>query len=82
MLDDAAHQAVIFGALCAQPEVAARVVLDSLERLAGPLGERLARTPWMAPYAPALAFVIVTVGLTALSVTLAVLVCPSVSVRV
>ena len=33
-------------------------------RLAGPLGERLARTPWLTPYAPAVAFVIVTVGLT------------------
>lgn len=34
-------------------------------RLAGPLGEWLARTPWLASSAPALAFVIVTLGLTA-----------------
>jgi len=34
-------------------------------RLAGPLGERLATVAWLAPFAEAVAFVTVTVGLTA-----------------
>lgn len=34
-------------------------------RIAGPLGERLAQVAWLAPFAEAVAFVIVTVGLTA-----------------